>query len=358
MSFFYRKLIKPLLFGLDPEKAHEFVGGLGARTVKIPLVSPLLRGLYSYRSPRLRLSVSGIDFENPVGMAAGFDKSGELYPFLAEMGFGFIESGTFTALEQPGNPRPRLFRFPEQEALVNRMGFNNPGSDRVLKLLENQKKPLTRGVNIGKSKLAGIDEALADYEVSLRKLAHFGDYVAVNVSSPNTPDLRRLQEKSRLKALLSELQRILLEENLSRPLLVKIAPDLSEKELQEILDVALEIKLGGIIISNTTLDKSVLPDGDNIQGGLSGSPVRERSTQMIRKAYHYTQGSLPIIGVGGIFSGADALEKIKAGASLVQIYTGYIYQGPTLPARINRYLDKYCESQGVNLSELVGVGEG
>jgi len=366
----YQRLLRPLFFRFDPESVHEFTVRNLSRAVSLPPVGALLEKSFSFRSPRLRVNVGGIEFQNPVGMAAGFDKNARAYPFLARMGFGFVESGTFTALKQEGNPRPRLFRFPGEQALVNRMGFNNPGAEDVARILAGRTRTIPLGINIGKSKLAELDRAGADYAASLRLLSSFGDYIAVNVSSPNTPDLRRLQEKGRLSELLGEIQKQLREfagpadpaapsspdtMPVPKPLFLKIAPDLDEGQLEDIIAVVLERKLAGIILSNTTLDKSALsPAGEAPEGGLSGAPLRSRSTEMIRTVYARTEGRLPIIGVGGIFSGPDALEKILAGASLVQIYTGYIYEGPGLPARINRFLADFCEKQGATLPDLIG----
>lgn len=348
-------LLKKILFLLGPESAHELVGGLGSSIAQIPFSGNLLRLRYNYDHPRLHSQVAGIHFANPVGMAAGFDKTGELYPFLSRMGFGFVESGTFTYHAQPGNPRPRLFRYPTESALINRMGFNNPGSEAVARLLQGQTQNIPRGINLGKSKITALAEAVDDYLGSLQRLGHFGNYIVVNVSSPNTPGLRQLQDRDSLYAILSAMQtRLNQADTRPRPLFVKLAPDLTDLQLDEIVDLALELKLGGIILTNTTLDHSAIAAHIDEIGGLSGKPVRERSTSMIRRAYKHAAGKLPIIGVGGIGSGADALDKIRAGASLIQIYTGYIYAGPTLPYKINQYLSNYLDRENKNLSDIIG----
>lgn len=292
----------------------------------------------------------GLDFENPLGMAAGFDKTGALYPFLSCMGFGFVESGTFTQHAQPGNPKPRVFRIPEARALVNRMGFNNPGADGARQQFKNQKKRSVRGINIGKSKITELDHALDDYLYSLRTLLPFADYIAVNVSSPNTPGLRQLQEKARLTELLSALKK-----ECSVPLLLKIAPDLSEADLLDAVDAALSYA-DGIIVCNTTIDKSSVPGAANMEGGLSGKPLGARSLELLRIVARRINRRIPVISAGGIDSAGAALERFMAGAALVQIYTSYIYEGPGLPRRILRGLDESLEKMNVSLQDVVNAG--
>lgn len=329
------------------------------RARSVPFFRSILSHFYTYESPRLASTVAGLRFPNPVGLAAGLDKTGEMYPALAHMGFGFIECGTFTAEAQPGNPRPRLFRLPEYEAIVNRMGFNNPGAANGAKIFASQNRTTLRGINLGKSKVTPIERSLEDYRKSLAFLSPFADYIAINVSSPNTPGLRSLQKQEALHSLLSgilaDLKQIRLDTNRLLPLFVKLAPDLSDTELSETVEVAIDLKLDGIILTNTTLDHSSIPNGNAIEGGVSGAPLRKKSTQMIRRAFELAGKRIAIIGVGGIFSGADALEKILAGASLVQIYTGYIYGGPSLPAAINRTIDAYLAERQVTLDDIIGT---
>lgn len=344
-------MLKPLLFRLDPETAHDRVSRRMSGFVRLPGGPALLRSLFAYASPRLEQRGLGLHFPNPVGMAAGFDKSGDLYPFLAHMGFGFVESGTFTAHSQPGNPRPRLFRFPEAGALVNRMGFNNAGSEVVADLIAHQARPVIRGINLGKSKITPVEAAIDDYLESLSRLQPHADYIAINVSSPNTPGLRSLQEAGKMRSLLVAVRKAM---RPGLPLFVKLAPDLTDRDLDATLDAVREAHTDGLILTNTTLDKSSVPEASGMEGGLSGRPLADRSTAIIRRAYRRTEGKLPIIGVGGIFSGEDALQKIRAGASLVQIYTGYIYEGPMLPARICRFLAAYLESRNMTLPALTG----
>ena len=352
-------MLAPLLYRLSPEHAHELARFSGHTAAAVPGVGALLQSLFAFRSERIAMRAFGLDFPAPIGMAAGFDKQGDLYPFLARMGFGFIESGTFSAKAQPGNPRPRLFRYPDQDVLINRMGFNNPGADRAARRIAAQGRIASspHGINIGKSKVTPLEEAVEDYLYSVERLLPYADYIAVNVSSPNTPELRKLQEKDRLFALLSEIQKNMQFEGRRVPLLVKLAPDLTDAELEEVLEVSQSVGLDGIILTNTTLDHSSIPAGRDEAGGLSGPPVASRSTAMIARTYRRTEGKLPIIGVGGIASAADALDKIRAGASLVQVYTGYIFQGPGLPGAICRGLHEHCERENVKLAELVGSGE-
>ncbi len=349
---FYSAL-RSLLFLSDPESAHERVSRLMTTAVRMPGAAAAMQAAFQYRSARLATSVCGLRFENPVGMAAGFDKTAELYPFLARMGFGFVESGTFTALAQEGNPKPRMFRFVDHEALVNRMGFNNPGAESVAAVLAGQSRSVVRGINIGKSKVAAVEEAEQDYLKSLSLLLPHADYIAVNVSSPNTPGLRLLQEASKIHSLVAAL-RSFIDSNRRVPLFVKLAPDLDDDELRASVEAIVAAGADGLILTNTSLDKSAVPAAVDVQGGLSGAPIKRRSTEMIRRAYGLTEGRVPIIGVGGIFSGEDALEKIRAGASLIQVYTGYIYRGPGLPAQICRSIDTVLQKTGKTLAELSG----
>ena len=347
MSRFYKNLLKPLFFRLDPEQAHELAVDALAILSKTPLIRPLMAAWNQLPQAAKPIEAFGLKFPNRVGLAAGFDKNAECWPAFEALGFGHVEIGTVTALSQPGNPKPRMFRFPEHDALLNRMGFNNDGASAVARRLEALPGPGQRriplGVNIGKSKIAPLDEAVADYGTSFNTLADFADYVVVNVSSPNTPDLRKLQEGNRLRELLGELCR-LNEARLEkqggqrRPILLKIAPDLSEAELDDILEILVDLKLDGIIATNTTMAREGPFEGLDEAGGISGAPVCSKSTEIIARIFKQTEGRLPIIGVGGISSPDTAKAKIDAGATLVQVYSGMIFEGPFLAKRIARSL--------------------
>lgn len=355
MSILYRALPRPLLFRLDPEDVHERVAAVGPALLRLPGAPAILRRLFACRGARLRLRLWDLDFPNPVGMAAGFDKTGGLYPLLACLGFGFVESGTFTALAQEGNPRPRIARLVRQRALVNRMGFNNPGAERAASTIAPQPRSVPRGISIGKSRSVSLEAAAADQRRSARWLAPLADYLAVNVSSPNTPGLRALQAVAPLRDLVGELrEEIAALPGRRPPLLVKLAPDLDDQAFDAIVAYALEDRLDGLILCNTTLRKQAIPAAAAQEGGLSGEPLRQRATELVRRAHRSSGGRLALIGVGGIFSGADALEKIRAGASLVQVYTGYVYEGPGLPRAIQRHLDRVCRREGATLADLVG----
>ncbi len=296
-----------------------------------------------YHNDKLEREVFGIKFSNPVGLAAGFDKEAQFVDEFASLGFGFIEIGTITPKGQPGNPKPRLFRLKEDEALVNRMGFNNEGVNMAVNRLKKRKSKVIVGGNIGKNKITPNEEAFRDYEMCFEALFEHVDYFAVNVSSPNTPNLRELQEKEPLKRLLARL----IERNNSKkqpkPILLKIAPDLTDEQLQDIIDIVEELNLAGVIATNTTISRAGLSADQSLlekigDGGLSGKPLKDRSTEVIRYLHDHSISEFPIIGVGGINAPEDALEKIKAGASLVQLYTGFIYQGPSLIKKINKQL--------------------
>lgn len=320
----YPSLLRPLFFQLDAETAHN----LALRLLAVSPV-PVLRMLFGARVPVAPTDAFGLRFANPVGLAAGMDKHAEALPAWEALGFGFAEIGTVTSLAQPGNPKPRAFRYPKHQALVNRMGFNNPGAkavaDRLARLRASGRWPrIPIGINLGKSKLTPVEEATSDYLASLRLLRDHGDYFVINVSSPNTPGLRDLQEISRLRLIASSLR----SEMPEKPLLIKIAPDLPIEAALEIANLAGVLGLDGLIATNTTLDHSALPPELDEQGGLSGKPLQELSTQMVQAL---TQASaLPVIASGGIMDAASANEKLAAGARLVQIYTGFIYQGPQL----------------------------
>ena len=340
----YKSLVKPLLFQLDAERAHHVVFDNLRRAARLPGTKALLRQLYDFQHPGLAREVFGLRFPNPVGLAAGFDKNAVLTDEMATLGFGFVEIGTVTPRPQPGNPAPRLFRLPQDEALVNRMGFNNDGAAAVAaRLAGRRNRQLIIGGNIGKNKDTPNERAADDYVACFEALAEVVDYFVVNVSSPNTPGLRELQEKKPLIDLLQQVQARNLARAVPRPLLLKIAPDLTDAQLDDILEIARETQLSGLVATNTTISRANLTSDETYvtslgAGGLSGRPLRARATEVIRYLHQKSDGGLPIIGSGGIHSAADALEKIAAGAALVQLYTGFIYEGPALVSRINRAL--------------------
>jgi len=331
-------LFKPLLFTLEPEVAHSLaLTSLRLSEPLLPLFSPGLRATH----PSLEKTIFGLKFPNPIGLAAGLDKKASLTPVWEKIGFGFAELGTFTAQAQPGNPKPRVFRLPAQKALINRMGFPNPGAKAVAKRLKQLKEkgrwpqsPV--GINLGKSKITALENAVEDYLESLEELGPYADYLAVNVSSPNTPGLRKLQEAKPLKALL----RAFVRRAKGKPVLLKLAPDLQGKPLKEAADIALSAGCAGLIATNTTITRMNLPPGDYPVGGLSGGPLREKADEVLRELSKFTKGKFPLIGVGGILTAEDVRRKFEAGASLVQIYTGYIYGGPGFPAALCRGLMK------------------
>ena len=340
----YKSLVKPLLFNLDAERAHHLVFDNLHRAALVPGTKALLRALYDFQDPSLEREVFGLKFPNPVGLAAGFDKNAALTDELATLGFGFVEIGTVTPRPQPGNPAPRLFRLPQDEALVNRMGFNNDGAAVVAaRLARRRNRQLIIGGNIGKNKDTPNERAADDYVAGFEALAEVVDYFVVNVSSPNTPNLRQLQEKKPLIELLQQVQARNLARAVPRPLLLKIAPDLTDSQLDDILEIARETQLNGLVATNTTISRSGLSTEPAYvaslgAGGLSGKPLRARATEVIRYLHRKSDGGLPIIGSGGIHSAADAREKLEAGATLIQLYTGFIYEGPALVSRINRSL--------------------
>ena len=357
MSIAYRILRGPL-FRLDAEQAHELTTGALRRV----LASPALRARVAARlrvdDPALVSRHWGIDFPNPVGLAAGFDKAGTLFNALGALGFGFIEIGTVTAEAQPGNARPRLFRLPEDRALLNRMGFNNPGADAVATSLATTRREPVVGINIGKSKVAPLDRATDDYLRSVDRLAPFADYLVINVSSPNTPGLRALQSRDALAALIGAVLEARVQLACRPPLLLKIAPDLTDADRQDIAEVALASGLDGLIVSNTTLARPPGLDPRFAQeaGGLSGRPLFAPSTEILRDIYRRTGGKLPIVGVGGIASAADVYAKIRAGASLVQVYSALVFEGPGLVRRIKAGLAALLARDGfANIGDAVGA---
>lgn len=322
----YERALRPLLFRLEAEQAHHLGMGFLKFASSVP---PLLTFLRRFQPPFKPINVFGLDFPNPIGLAAGFDKNGVALPAWEALGFGFVEIGTVTAKAQPGNPSPRLFRYPEQQALINRLGFNNDGADAVAARLRalyarGAWPGIPVGINIGKSKVTPLEEAAEDYLYSFRTLCEFADYLVINVSSPNTPGLRSLQGAEALAPLLRQMK----EENREgkKPILLKIAPDLNNAELEQIIATCEREEIAGIIATNTTLDHAALGPARDEAGGLSGAPLRERATEFVRAIKARTQ--LPVIGVGGIMTAEDAAERLAAGASLLQIYTGYVYRGP------------------------------
>ena len=324
----YERFVRPVLFSLDAEAAHRITIALLSRASHVDLALRALEGFQPRPKPKV---LFGVKFPNPIGVAAGLDKNGVAMPAWAALGFGFIEIGTVTAKPQAGNPKPRIFRFPEERALVNRLGFNNDGADviaeRMHKLRESGRWPAVPvGINIGKSKATPLGQATDDYLYSFRLLREFADYIALNVSSPNTPGLRELQEP----AALSRLIRAIRDEDQKnpKPVLVKIAPDLSPAELEEIITTCEQNNVAGIVATNTTLDHSSIPAARDQEGGLSGAPLRERSTALVRAIA--ARSTIPVVASGGIFDAESAHEKFDAGASLLQVYTGYIYRGPGL----------------------------
>jgi dihydroorotate dehydrogenase len=339
------RLIKPVFFKFDPEKVHHFVvKRLNWFHQHFPLGKTILRSSFDVHIKGLEREVFGIKFKNPVGLAAGFDKNGEYIEALSDLGFGFIEVGTVTPLPQPGNDLPRMFRLPEDEALINRMGFNNKGVDTLaerLRVLKAKDKNIVVGGNIGKNKNTPNEEAVNDYIKCFDRLFDVVDYFVVNVSSPNTPGLRALQEKQPLMLLLQTLQDKNNKNGISRPILLKIAPDLTDEQLDDIIEIVNTTRIAGVIATNTTIDRTGLYTPASLAkeaGGLSGKPLTKRSTEVIRYLSTKSNRSFPIIGVGGIHSPQDAKDKMEAGASLVQLYTGFIYEGPGIVKRICKAL--------------------
>lgn len=335
----YKRIVLPLLFRFDAETIHHFATSALKISLAIPGMRWLARRLYVIDDPRLRRTVFGIDFPNPVGMAAGFDKNAELVTELSTLGFGFVEIGTVTPRPQPGNPKPRLFRLKADGGLINRMGFNNKGAGPAAGRLRSLNQKVIVGGNIGKNKDTPNEDALHDYQRCFHDLFDTVDYFVVNVSSPNTPGLRDLQEREPLTRLLLALQQDNNAKLSPKPILLKIAPDLTDSQLDDIVAIVAETQIAGVIATNTTISRADLKtDSQTVEnmgaGGVSGKPVRNRSTEVIRYLHQKSGGAFPIVGVGGIFTADDALEKLQAGASLVQVYTGFIYEGPAMAKRI------------------------
>lgn len=355
MGFFYDNIIKPALFSLPAETAHEVGMATLAHGLGLPGMKGLARSVFG-GSEKLSCERFGLRFGNPIGVAAGFDKNARVVNELAALGFGFVEVGTVTYAPQSGNPKPRLFRLPKDEALINRLGFNNDGAESIASRLRALRSECIVGVNIGKNKDVPNEEALENYLRTFELVHPSADYITVNVSSPNTPNLRELQKAESLEDLLGGIQRRNRELG-AKPLLVKIAPDLSDLEIESVAGIALAIGISGIIATNTTLSRSGLSIDPQEAGGLSGRPLRERATGVISTIFRSTGGRLPIVGVGGVFSGEDAFEKISAGASLLQVYTGLVYRGPSMAGSIVSELTQLLASKGLtSIDEAVGTG--
>jgi dihydroorotate dehydrogenase len=364
-AWFWRRLVRPVLFLADAETTHDWSRRGFTILVKVPGVAWMMSALFRVTDSRLRIRRFGLEFPNPVGLAAGLDKNGDWFGALHSLGFGFLELGTFTAHGQPGNPKPRIFRLPADQALINRMGFPNHGAGAAAQRLAQIRERPILGINIGKSAVTAVESAAQDYLTSFELLYSFASYFTVNVSSPNTVGLRSLQAIDALSSLVRELT----QKNQAmahsqghepKPILVKIAPDLDDDHLQSVVQLCLDLHLAGIIVANTTISRQGLRTSEAViqkigAGGLSGAPLTSRSRDLVARVYRISQGAIPIIGVGGIMSGADAWEMIRAGASLVQVYTGFIYGGPGFVASINRYLLKQLTESGkASIEDVIG----
>ena len=339
----YKNVIRPFLFLMAPEQAHNFTFSLLKAIKAVPGLRQLIRLFSDYQHPSLEKELFGLKFKNPVGLAAGLDKNAEAIDVMSSFGFGFIEIGTVTPKPQDGNPKPRMFRLPKDRSLINRMGFNNDGVQAIKNRLTKRKSKVLVGGNIGKNKLTPNENAIDDYLICFHELFDHVDYFVVNVSSPNTPGLRELQEKEPLMKLLQTLMDENNKKKSPKPILLKIAPDLTNEQLDDIVEIVNQTKISGVIATNTTIDRSdLLTDKETVEGigngGLSGAVLAKRSTEVIRYLSEKSNGKIPLIGVGGIASAEDAIEKLEAGASLVQVYSGFIYEGPALVKKINKKL--------------------
>lgn len=342
----YKSVIRPLLFKFDPEKVHHFTFSSIRFLNNIPGFSAIAKSVYKVSDARLEREVFGLKFKNPVGLAAGLDKDAKLYKELSDLGFGFIEIGTLTPKPQEGNPKKRLFRLKQDGGIINRMGFNNGGVEAAVARLKKNPKGnghVLIGGNIGKNKVTPNEDAVQDYVTCFNALFDYVDYFVVNVSSPNTPNLRELQDKEPLTKLLQTLQDLNTAKPKAKPILLKIAPDLTDSQLLDIIDIVAATKIAGVIATNTTISREgLLSEDKNEAGGLSGRPLTKRATEVIRFLSQNSNRAFPIIGVGGIHTPEDALEKLEAGASLIQLYTGFVYEGPALIKAINkRILEAY-----------------
>ena len=348
----YKSIIKPFFFLFEPENIHHIVFKAIKFLCAIPGTPFIIKNIYTVNDKRLERKLFGLTFPNPVGLAAGFDKDAKLFDELGYYGFGFIEIGTLTPKAQPGNDKPRMFRLPEDEGLINRMGFNNGGAEAAAMRLINRKSNLPAGRqgiiiggNIGKNKITPNEDAVSDYEKCFETLFDYVDYFVVNVSSPNTPGLRALQEKEPLTKLLMHVKELNAKKKNPKAILLKIAPDLTNEQLDDIIIIVKETKIDGVVATNTTIDRSnLITDKNKIEscgaGGLSGKPLKNRSVEVVKYLSDKSNKAFPIIGVGGIHTGKDAVEMLKAGASLVQIYTGFIYEGPSIAKKINKEILK------------------
>ncbi len=339
---FYKSFIRPLLFLFDPEKVHRFVGRTLQVLFIIPGMAPLVRWCTTVSDERLERRVFGLEFKNPVGVAAGFDKEGRLFDAMGQLGFGFVEIGAVTPEGQPGNPKPRLFRLPADKALVNRMGFNNEGVETVIsQLKKRKKKDLVIGANLGKNSTTPNAKAVEDYVLLFEKLFPYVDYFVVNVSCPNISDLQELQDAKALQNILQRLQQLNRNKLSPKPVLLKISPDLNNRQLDEVIQLVAQTGIAGVVAVNTTIERKNLQTPAGIvkavgKGGLSGKPLHNRALEVIRYLSEKSGKAFPIIGVGGVFGPADALNMLDAGADLIQVYTGFIYEGPLLSKKINR----------------------
>lgn len=341
----YKSLLRPVLFLFDPEKVHHFTFSCIKILHKIPFVPLVLKKIFQVNNPKLERNLFGLSFKNPVGLAAGFDKNATLYNELASFGFGFIEIGTVTPKAQEGNPKKRLFRLPKDKAVINRMGFNNNGLEKAIQQLKKNKKNIIIGGNIGKNTATLPENYTEDYITCFKELHQYVDYFVLNVSCPNVSSHAKLEDADYLEELITEVQKINNKKTQKKPILLKIAPDLNTQQLDEIITLISKTKIDGIIASNTSIQRTNLQTTNKKikeigNGGLSGQPIKDKSTKIIRYLSEKSNNAFPIIGVGGIHSKEDALEKIKAGASLVQIYTGFIYEGPSLIKKINKAILK------------------
>lgn len=341
----YKQVIRPLLFRIDPEKVHHYIVAFIKLGFLIPGISKLVASVFNVHDPRLKRTVLGIEFKNPVGLAAGFDKNASFYKEFANFGFSFIEIGTVTPKAQPGNPQPRIFRIPTSKALINRMGFNNHGVHQTVNNLKNRKTRIIIGGNIGKNTSTPNESAVNDYIFTFNELYYCVDYFVVNVSCPNISDLHKLQDKDSLMEILTAILKERDNKTIKKPVLLKISPDLNVHQIDEVIEIVKESGIDGLVATNTTTGRYHLNISENEisnigNGGMSGLPIRDRSTEIIKYISDKTNKSIPIIGVGGIMTPEDAIAKLKAGASLVQIYTGFIYEGPALVKKINQALLK------------------